>query len=342
MSRLDRRSFLAFFAASVATPGRASGQEPASDWQFSYPIAWPGEAIADGFVNVHGYAVENIPWYPGLWHTGENWHADRGETARALCLSVADGEVVYSGSDYPGLVVIVRHVDDLYSMYGHLAYEPMVAEGDRVRRGDLVGTVLQRTDGRLSHLHFELRTFLTTTEVNGNAPRHQFNCGFQCPPGPGYWPMSDPDHASVMGWRNPTSVIAERAFGGRPVPERADIVVGQAAGERASVWSAPKHRDGARQIDELVTTPGDRHRLLEIDPGNPASTETSADGYRLWYRIALPGGGNGWVQAAIPSKRETGSDGRPATVRYRFLPFQTEGRARQGLLGEATRPRVVS
>jgi hypothetical protein len=326
MAHFDRRTFLALLAAAVGPINPARAQPAPPDWQFNYPIAWPGDVIADGFVNLHGYAVENTPWYPGLWHTGENWHADRGETAGALVLAVADGEVVYAGSDYPGLVVIVRHAADLYSMYGHLAYEAAVAVGDQVRRGQTIGTVLQRTDGRLSHLHFELRTFVTTPEVNGNAPRHQFTCGFECPPGPGYWPMSDPEHASVMGWRNPTSVIGERAFGGEPPPEGAAIVVSQAAGERESVWSAPKHLDGARQIDELVTRPGDRHRLLEIDPGDPASTETSAEGYDLWYRIALPDGGDSWVQAAIPSKRETGSDGRPATVRYRFLPYVSERR----------------
>jgi len=325
MARVDRRGFLALLAG-FAAPHAARAQESGARWQFGYPIAWPEHVIADGFVNLHGYACENIPWFPGLWHTGENWHADQGETAGALVLAVADGEVVYSGSDYPGLVVIVQHADDLFSMYGHLGYEPRVAVGDRVQRGDLVGTVLQRTDGRLSHLHFELRTFLMTAEVNGDTPRHQFNCGFQCPPGPGYWPMSDPDHPSVMGWRNPTSAIAGRAFGGEPVPGDAEIVVSQAAGERASVWSAPKQRDGARRIGELATTPDDRHRLLEIDSGDPASKATSAEGYHLWYRIALPGGGDGWVQAALPSKRETGSDGRPATVRYRFLPYVVEGR----------------
>jgi murein DD-endopeptidase MepM/ murein hydrolase activator NlpD len=312
--------------AGSMTARAVQGQPARTSWQWSYPIAWPGEVIADGFVNLHGYAVENIPWYPGLWHTGENWHADQGETAGALVLAAADGEVIYAGSDYPGLVVIIRHAGDRVSMYGHLAYEAAVVVGDRVRRGDLIGTVLQRTDGRLSHLHFELRTFLMTPEVNGAAPRHQFNCGPECPPGPGYWPMDDPDHPSVMGWRNPTSLINQQAFGGDPVPDDAEIVVSRAAGERASVWSQPKHRNGAEQIDELVTTPGDRHHLLEIDPGDPAGTATSAEGYRLWYRIDVPGSGNGWVQAAIPSKRETGSDGRPATVRYRFLPNVVEGR----------------
>ncbi len=49
-----------------------------------------------------------------------------------------------------------------------------------------LGTILLRTDDRArSHLHFEIRTFFTSTEVNGSAPRYAVNCGVECPPGPG-------------------------------------------------------------------------------------------------------------------------------------------------------------
>ena len=116
--------------------------------------------------------------------------------------------VVFAGSDYPGRVVIVRHADDLFSMYGHLDYALLVEVGDVVERGQPLGAILARTDGRApSHLHFEIRTFLTTPEVNGDAPRYGFACGVDCPPGPGYWPIDAPEHPSVIGWRNPTHLI---------------------------------------------------------------------------------------------------------------------------------------
>src|SRR5687768_11943571 len=199
------------FAASAIRLTRAQGALP----RFSYPIAWPGELPGDGFRIRHGYATENTWYNPGYWHTGEDWYALEDETAGAEVHAIAAGEVVFAGSDYPGRVVIVQHEDDLFSMYGHLDYSLPVGEGQAVERGQVLGTVLLRTDGAApSHLHLEVRTFLTTFEVNGEGPRYGFGCGYQCPPGPGYWPIDAPEHPSVMGWRNPTHVIARRAFPG--------------------------------------------------------------------------------------------------------------------------------
>ena len=99
------------------------------------------------------------------------------ETAGADVLAIADGTVVFAGSDYPGRVVIVQHEAELFSMYGHLDYALEVTEGDTVTIGQRLGTVLLRTDGRApSHLHFEVRTFLITPEVNGDQPRYGFAC----------------------------------------------------------------------------------------------------------------------------------------------------------------------
>jgi murein DD-endopeptidase MepM/ murein hydrolase activator NlpD len=326
MSALNRRQALGMLAGAAASikSVRVGRSQTPPDWVFSYPMGNPGSAPGDGLVILHGYACENVPFYTGWWHTGENWHLNSGETGGSPVYAVADGTVVYSGSNYPGLVVLVQHGDQLYSMYGHLDFDAIVAEGDQLQRGQLLGYVLTRTDGRLSHLHFELRTFYESAEINGDSPSYGVNCGYNCPPGPGYWPMQDSRHPSEMGWRNPTSVIANRAFTGA-VPSSAEIIVSSAAGESASVWSAPKDRAGALRLDDLPTRPGDRHQLLEIDGGDEASTATSADGYHIWYRVALPNGSPAWVQAAIPSKRYTGTDGRPSTIRLRFLPGVVAG-----------------
>src|SRR5215204_1375126 len=99
-------------------------------------------------------------------------------------------------------------------MYGHLDYALSLAVGDVVERGQPVGTILARTDGRApSHLHFEIRTFLTMPEVNGASPRYGFACGVECPPGPGYWPIEAPDNPVDVGWRNPSHAIAAATDG---------------------------------------------------------------------------------------------------------------------------------
>src|SRR6266508_869253 len=194
----------------ATAPSTASGPSAASTFAFSYPIGIPGRPLGDGFFIRHGFATENTWYNPGYWHTGEDWYAQAGDTAGARVYAVADGEVVYAGANYPGRVVIVRHADNLFSMYGHLDPQLNVEVGQHIVRGALIGTVLRRGDATPNHLHFVIRTFLTAREVNGAAPRYPFRCGVDCLPGPGYWPIAAPDLPSDVGWRNPTHVINRR------------------------------------------------------------------------------------------------------------------------------------
>lgn len=270
----------------------------------------------------HGYTVENTWFSPGNWHTGEDWYARAGDTAGAEVVAVTDGEVVYAGSNYPGRVVIVQHAPDLFSMYGHLDPALTVQVGQRVARGNVLGTVLRRADDVPNHLHFEIRTFLTTSEVNGAQPRYGFRCGPGCVPGPGYWPIRAPELPDALGWRNPTHVINRRMLPELDNSARGEVVVATApVSERVTLWAeladngAPQGTQG-----ELALLPGTRYPLLEVWAGAETSGTTGADAYQVWYRIALPDGRSGWVQAAVPTTQETGSDGQPATVQFNFLP----------------------
>lgn len=155
--------------------------------------------------------------------------------------------------------------------------------------------------------------------MNGEAPRYSYGCGFNCAPGPGYWPIDAPEHPTAMGWRNPTHIIAKRAFGGA-IPSDAEVVVARGAAAIATVWSAPSDHADAAQIGDVALNPGDRYRLLAIATGPEASDETSAEGYRLWYRIQTPEIGRVWVQSVVPSSNDKGPDGRPSSVRFVFFP----------------------
>jgi murein DD-endopeptidase MepM/ murein hydrolase activator NlpD len=314
---LTRRDMMrASLAATFASRVKPAAAQ-ALPLVFCYPVGQPGRVFGDGFLIRHGYATENTWYLPGYLHTGEDWYTRTGDAAGAGVYAAAAGDVVFAGSDYPGRVVIVRHADDLFSMYGHLDYALLVEVGDIVERGQPLGAILARTDGRApSHLHFEIRTFLTTPEVNGDAPRYGFACGVDCPPGPGYWPIDAPEHPSVIGWRNPTHLIG----GHTELLDGSAAVVAMTATGEVDLWSAPQPDDGAEPLRTLLLRPGDRYALLAIDAGPAASEGTSAEAYRLWYRIALPGGNEGWVQAAIPTGYDIGSDGRPSSVRFHFLP----------------------
>jgi hypothetical protein len=232
--------------------------------------------------------------------------------------AIADGEVVYAGANYPGRVVIVRHAGELYSMYGHLDPALRVRVGQLLARGELIGTVLRRGDETPNHLHFEVRTFLTTREVNGAAPRYGFRCGVNCPPGPGYWPIDAPDLPSDLGWRNPTHLISRRMLPEGGIGEV--IVATQPASDTATLWPAPPGAGEQQALGDVKLRPGERFPLLEVRAGPENTRETSALAYLLWYRLRLPDGRAAWVQAAVASAFETGGDGRRSSVYLNFLP----------------------
>jgi len=317
-----RRTFVRLMGAagpimkSRPAVAQAQSQEPG----FSYPMGLPGRPLGDGLVIRHGYATENSWYNPGWWHTGEDWYLTDGDTAGVGVYAAAAGDVVFAGSEYPGLVVILQHEDGLYSMYGHLDYALSVALGESLERGQRLGTILARSDGRApSHLHFEMRTFFTTPEVNGASPRYGVACGLDCPPGPGYWPIDALEHPSVIGWRNPTHLINRRAWGDA-LPQGAEVIVTASAPASVSLWTTPGENEGAEPIGELAVAPGARLPLLDVDVGAADATGTNAEAYSLWYRLALPNREPAWVQAAVPSIAETGTDGRPSSLSFPLVP----------------------
>ncbi|HEU5430512.1 MAG TPA: hypothetical protein VFU81_02550, partial [Thermomicrobiales bacterium] len=76
---------------------------------------------------------------------------------------------------------------------------------------------------------------------------------------------------------------------------------------------------------DLTLKLGDRHPLLEIRAGAEDDRGTSAESYLLWYRLTLPDSQAGWVQAAVPSNVEVGSDGRPSAVGFNLMPVVNAG-----------------
>jgi murein DD-endopeptidase MepM/ murein hydrolase activator NlpD len=284
----------------------------------SYPIGRPGEMLGDGFFIRHGAETENTWYNPGYWHTGEDWYAIEEDTAGAGVYAIEDGEVVYIGGNYPGRVVIIRHIADFFSMYGHLDPAVTVQEGQQVARGALLGTVLRRNDQTPNHLHFEVRTFLIKPEVNGDTPRYGFRCGVNCPPGPGYWPISAPDLPDQVGWLNPIHLIARRMLA--PGSQGEVVAATQPISPEITLWTALPGELGSAQNGTLTLRPGEKFQLLDMVFGPSAPGATSALAYLLWYKIQLPNGRSGWVQAAVPSPFETGSDGRPSSVRFNFVP----------------------
>ena len=314
--QLTRRTLLGAIAGAGRVASSAAPASAQTEPVFTLPMGWDGDRPGNGLVIRHAFDVENTSLYPGWWHTGENWYLDfDGNSAGAPISAVADGVVVFAGSDYPGRVVIIQHEGSIYSMYGHLDYDLLVGEGDSVERGQLIARVLNKTDGRSpSHCHFEIRSFVTQSFINGDAPIYSFPCGYRCPPGPGYWPFSDGRLPTQVGWLNPLHVIYGRAYGAE-IPAGAEVIVADSGSSfpvRETLHAEPT---ATIQFD-----PGTRLSLLEIAAGEEATLETSATAYSVWCKIELGlTGRTGWIPAVRATDEFVQSDGRPATVRIDLL-----------------------
>ena len=321
-TRLTRRGALglALGAAATLRAGAISAQTATPDWTVA-PIGWPDRLPGDGFQIGHGFACENTWFAEGWWHTGEDWYAVNGDSAGATIYTVADGEVVYADFNYPGRVVIIQHAHELFSMYGHLDPELAVQAGQPVTAGDRLGVLLRlapvRGPGQApSHLHFEMRTFLTRDDVNGSTPQHGVNCGFQCPPGPGYWPIGASRRPAELGWLNPTH--GKLTMLGDNLPGTLDLIANSAFDDGTiPMFSDPD--EGSTMIGEIGVTVESRALLLDLHSGDPASAGTSAEAYDAWFRIETADEIRGWIRAAVASDRETGSDGRPSALDVPFL-----------------------
>lgn len=285
----------------------------ATDWTMQYPIGLPGRVPGDGCHVMHGYAVENAEYYPGLWHTGTDWYVNRGDTADTPVYAVADGVVVFAGYDYPGAVIIIRHSDVLYSQYGHLNHAVSVEAGHQVSRGDEIGSVLFN-DGPLSHLHFELRTFLNHPDVNGPSPRYTFYCGPDCAPGPGYWPMDAPEHPSVIGWRNPMHVIAHQMG----LPAGAEVMVPTDSRSPLFLWN---HFSDLNRVSSVRLPGGTVLPLLDIWAGDDASQAVGDMATSVWYQVQVPDHESPmWVPAISQTMHALQQDGQPTSFTFNLIP----------------------
>lgn len=125
-----------------------------------WPVGSPeserhGPALPAGWTVAVGFAQD---YWLGT-HTGIDLNlpgeADYGEP----CYAVADGLVTHAGP-LPGTwgeVILISHPDSgVWSQYAHLS-AVLVAAGQRVAQGMVIGRV-GNADGRLAaHLHFEIR-----------------------------------------------------------------------------------------------------------------------------------------------------------------------------------------
>jgi murein DD-endopeptidase MepM/ murein hydrolase activator NlpD len=120
---------------------RIEPQPMAGKVNFIKPVA--GQVIS-------GYG----PKEDGLHNDGINIKAAKGDAVRAA----EQGIVVYQGNQIGGYgnMVLIRHSNGYLTAYAHMA-KILVHKGDKVKRGQSIGTVGSSGSVKSPQLHFEIR-----------------------------------------------------------------------------------------------------------------------------------------------------------------------------------------
>jgi murein DD-endopeptidase MepM/ murein hydrolase activator NlpD len=121
----------------------ASGRTPKLESPSGWPVARDEVTVSSPFGASRG----------GSFHQGIDLSVPEGTRARAT----AAGHVRFAGrSGAYGRMVIIDHGEGWESCYAHLARFAVKA-GQRVRRGEVVGTVGKSGNASGIHLHYEVR-----------------------------------------------------------------------------------------------------------------------------------------------------------------------------------------
>lgn len=101
-----------------------------------------------------GYRVHPVTKKSSSFHSGIDIQAPKGTNVNAT----ADGVVKTASFNKNGYgnLIILEHEKELASYYGHLE-KILVREGQRVKKGELLGTVDSTGMSTGNHLHFEIR-----------------------------------------------------------------------------------------------------------------------------------------------------------------------------------------
>lgn len=107
----------------------------------------------------------------GVGHSGVDYAAPIGTPT----LAIADGIVVVVHSDMflSGKTILINHGYGLFSSYSHLN-EIKVKEGEKIKKGDIVGTVGNTGRSTGPHLHFTVTWF--ETRINPEQLFNDFGC----------------------------------------------------------------------------------------------------------------------------------------------------------------------
>lgn len=137
--------------ANVTTNTKETKQEPKKELSFERPVE--GEMVRE-------YAKDNLIYSATLeeWttHMGIDIKADKTTVVKA-----AEAGTVKSIKNDPryGLTIVIEHEDNFQTVYSNLLTSEFVVEGEKVEKGQSIGTVGNTAVFEIAdepHLHFEM------------------------------------------------------------------------------------------------------------------------------------------------------------------------------------------
>ena len=143
-------------ADDVITPRQRPAYVPPQQQYYAPQDTRVGDALTSGFVvPVSGRIISGFgSTASGERNDGINIAAPAGTPIHAS----ADGVVTYAGNELKGYgnLILIKHGDTYVTAYAHTSAIG-VARGQRVAKGDVIGTVGQTGDVTQPQLHFEIR-----------------------------------------------------------------------------------------------------------------------------------------------------------------------------------------
>lgn len=136
---------------SATTNAKPASTETKKEWNFEKPVE--GEIVRE-------YAQDNLIYSETLkeWttHTGIDFKADKTTVVKA-----AETGTIKSIKNDPryGLTIVIEHDNSLQTVYSNLLTSEFVVEGEKVEKGQSIGTVGNTAVFEIAdepHLHFEI------------------------------------------------------------------------------------------------------------------------------------------------------------------------------------------
>ena len=139
---------------------------------FDFPVGKPN---AEGYYKARGLRLREPRHYGEDWNGRAGGDSDKGDPVYAI----ADGIVTFAHNVRSGWgnVVLTRHayrdtsgqVKYIDTLNGHLD-QMMVKTGQRIKRGQLIGTIGTNFGMYPAHLHFEMRHNITIGMARNGVP----------------------------------------------------------------------------------------------------------------------------------------------------------------------------